>query len=585
MQSLNLQSPKPADEAKDIINEIRVLIGQINEHEKDLVFMKRLLHLIVKAYTSHLDEMNEITQSTPLVDQLLHTLRNLTPKEENEQVIIAAVLCSVGALDQLKQMVFLAHREGRTCGGDFIIWGDVNIKTEDQLQTKEQTKQIVIQKRQKNQAEINSLFQNETNVKDTYAKDKQGMVNKQSQIQQEYALHQEKNDENQIKEQKMQESESSDNEQDKNQKMQSMLEQLQSKISQSNELKKDIQAKQAEKEQLNNQSNKLEKEVSEFKGALVHKKNVGEVIYFSSKDKEEQKEQQKDKDRKKKHKINEKNSDMQNLDDEDYEDVIATGAESDGNEKETRKLRKESEKEKKKESEKEKEKLKDKEKQIKKEKLNEKQMDKQQQEKDKAKKIKDDQDVEKEQEKEKEKEKYQQNQVEEEKMEEVIPLKTKLLKQIVEKGSYRINNEYFNSENSRRVGIIADGDEVLNNIPVPGKNFRAITYDEKGGVIRLGWLEVFRWVPTQKKHRTTIELDLRDEVPYGTLRLFHETDESPILFINVPKRVKVYFAYDNQPTTKFDPQLFKMPKPTEKKYKNGEYEKVIDYNMDISKLN
>lgn len=53
---------------------------------------------------------------------------------------------------------------------------------------------------------------------------------------------------------------------------------------------------------------------------------------------------------------------MQNLDDEDYEDVIATGAESDGNEKETRKLRKESEKEKKKESEKEKEKLKDKEK-------------------------------------------------------------------------------------------------------------------------------------------------------------------------------------------------------------------------------
>ncbi|KAA6402430.1 MAG: hypothetical protein EZS28_002048 [Streblomastix strix] len=30
-----------------------------------------------------------------------------------------------------------------------------------------------------------------------------------------------------------------------------------------------------------------------------------------------------------------------------------------------------------------------------------------------------------------------------------------------------------------RFGFIADGDEILNNIPIPEKDFRAITYDEK----------------------------------------------------------------------------------------------------------
>ncbi|KAA6322298.1 MAG: hypothetical protein EZS28_054450, partial [Streblomastix strix] len=89
---------------------------------------------------------------------------------------------------------------------------------------------------------------------------------------------------------------------------------------------------------------------------------------------------------------------------------------------------------------------------------------------------------------------------EKEEVEETIPQKIKCSTQVFEKMIYRVNNQYFNSQNSRRFGLIAAGEEIKNNIPVPGKNFRAITYDEKEGIIRLGWMEVFRWIPTQDKY-------------------------------------------------------------------------------------
>ncbi|KAA6390070.1 MAG: hypothetical protein EZS28_014403 [Streblomastix strix] len=129
---------------------------------------------------------------------------------------------------------------------------------------------------------------------------------------------------------------------------------------------------------------------------------------------------------------------------------------------------------------------------------------------------------------------------EKEKVDETIPQKIKCSTKVFEKMIYRVNNQYFNSQNSRRFGFIAAEDEIMNNIPVPGKNFRAITYDEKEGIIRLGWMEAFRWIPTQDKYRITFELDLRDDVEQNTIRIFHETNEGPIVFVNVTKILKLY---------------------------------------------
>ncbi|KAA6353122.1 MAG: hypothetical protein EZS28_051351, partial [Streblomastix strix] len=117
--------------------------------------------------------------------------------------------------------------------------------------------------------------------------------------------------------------------------------------------------------------------------------------------------------------------------------------------------------------------------------------------------------------------------------------------------------------NSRRFGFIAAGDEIMNNISVPGKDFRAITYDEKEGVIRLGWFEVFRWIPSsEQKRRITFELDLRESNSQNTIRIFCGIEESPALFVNVPKQLKIYLAHDNLPNTKYENKIFEIPQPT-----------------------
>ncbi|KAA6371123.1 MAG: hypothetical protein EZS28_033350 [Streblomastix strix] len=120
-------------------------------------------------------------------------------------------------------------------------------------------------------------------------------------------------------------------------------------------------------------------------------------------------------------------------------------------------------------------------------------------------------------------------------------LKPRLLTLVFEKKVFKISNKFIGTENSRRFGFIPVGDAVLNNIPVPGKNFRAITYDEKEGVIRLGWEEVFRWIPSSKEKKQIIfELDMRETIPHTAMRIFSESEESPILFVNIPKQLKIY---------------------------------------------
>ncbi|KAA6359394.1 MAG: hypothetical protein EZS28_045079 [Streblomastix strix] len=75
------------------------------------------------------------------------------------------------------------------------------------------------------------------------------------------------------------------------------------------------------------------------------------------------------------------------------------------------------------------------------------------------------------------------------------------------KDLYSIKNQ-SSERYCSRFGFIADGDEILNNISIPERDFRAITYDEKEGIIRFGWHEVFRWIPTKDEYRITFDVDL-----------------------------------------------------------------------------
>ncbi|KAA6372508.1 MAG: hypothetical protein EZS28_031965, partial [Streblomastix strix] len=163
-----------------------------------------------------------------------------------------------------------------------------------------------------------------------------------------------------------------------------------------------------------------------------------------------------------------------------------------------------------------------------------------------------------------------------------LALQIKNPQKILEKGVFRINNYFMNTQNSRRFGMIADGAEVFNNIPISNKDFRAITYDEKEGILRLGWLEVFKWNYSPKdSHQPwiTFEIDLREEIEHNTARLFIGNEESPIIFMDVPKKLKIYVAFEPNTDAKNELQLFKILQPSNAK--KIPYTKIIDYNMNI----
>ncbi|KAA6377259.1 MAG: hypothetical protein EZS28_027213 [Streblomastix strix] len=140
----------------------------------------------------------------------------------------------------------------------------------------------------------------------------------------------------------------------------------------------------------------------------------------------------------------------------------------------------------------------------------------------------------------------------------------------------------MNSQNSRRFGFISVDAEIFNNIPISSKDFRAVTFDEKDGSIRLGWHEVSRWILPkldQIQQWFTYEIDLREEIEHNTIRLFIGAEEAPVIFIDVPKQVKIYIASDGQPNTKYNLQLFKIPNPSLERL--GGYSKIVDYNSNL----
>ncbi|KAA6368448.1 MAG: hypothetical protein EZS28_036025, partial [Streblomastix strix] len=102
------------------------------------------------------------------------------------------------------------------------------------------------------------------------------------------------------------------------------------------------------------------------------------------------------------------------------------------------------------------------------------------------------------------------------------------------------------------------------------------------GILRLGWLEVFKWNYSPKDTQQpwiTFEIDLREEIEHNTVRLFIGSEESPIIFMDVPKKLKIYVAFEPNTDAKNELQLFKILKPSNAK--KIPYSKIIDYRMNI----
>ncbi|KAA6379193.1 MAG: hypothetical protein EZS28_025281 [Streblomastix strix] len=287
------------------MEDIRNAIAQMDQHEKDTEFLKRFLHLVIIGYTSNRDEMTKIVKSSPLVNTLLRILKGMGEQEEQLQTIITAILCVAGAMDKVREMVLRARNEGLKCGGNFIVWGEEQKRSEDMTNILQKSKE---QQQQQQEQEITTTPGPEIN--------KAVIIDEQIPLNFEELLNQMNQQENQI-------------------------------------------------------------------GMIP----IEEKIIQSQ-----------------------------------------------------------------------------------------------------------------------------------------LALKAKSPTIILEKYIFRFNNYFMNSQNSRRFGIIAEGAEIFNNIPISNKDFRAITYDE----------EDQPWI--------TLEVDLREEIEHNTVRLFIGAEESPVIFMDVPKKMKIYLS-------------------------------------------
>ncbi|KAA6387042.1 MAG: hypothetical protein EZS28_017428, partial [Streblomastix strix] len=163
-----------------------------------------------------------------------------------------------------------------------------------------------------------------------------------------------------------------------------------------------------------------------------------------------------------------------------------------------------------------------------------------------------------------------------------VPLLFKVPQKSIEKGIFRVSNLYSESQISRRFGIVAEGSGIFNNVPIIDQDFRAITVDDKDGIIRLGWHEQLKWdlaLSDKSLHWVTLEIDLREEMQHNTVRLFIGNEESPIIFVNVPKKLKIYLSYGKLSGTTNKLQLFEILK--QRPCRQGGYTKIIDYNTDL----
>ncbi|KAA6355646.1 MAG: hypothetical protein EZS28_048827 [Streblomastix strix] len=83
---VKLQHQNVVAKKQNFLDQIRLSISQIKDHEKDIVFMRKLLRLNNLGFTSHKIEMAEIIKTTSLADILLQILKGLCEHEEQVYV-------------------------------------------------------------------------------------------------------------------------------------------------------------------------------------------------------------------------------------------------------------------------------------------------------------------------------------------------------------------------------------------------------------------------------------------------------------------------------------------------------------------
>ncbi|KAA6376450.1 MAG: hypothetical protein EZS28_028023 [Streblomastix strix] len=529
-----------------IMQDISNAIAQIDEHEKDTEFLKRFLHLVIIGYTSHRDEMTKIVKSSPLVNTLLRILKGMGEQEEQLQTIITAILCIVGALNMVREMAIRALNEGHKCGGDFIIFGETQKRMEELILSQTRSNRLVQMEKQILSDEM-KLYDEEERSYDEKMQQKEGLV------------------------------------------IGAFKDAIQTKDKQTRRDK---------------ERNKLIRGDSPYDHEILidvdYKQKINDSDSFLGSESKKH-----DHDRSKK-------KDYQKDNKEDEKERRRKEKEKDKEKKEKEKLKKE--KEKMKEKEKEKERYKRDEQRKEEEKIRNKQLEKQQQQQQQQQQqlvsvyqkeqsqLKVNEQLQLQQSKSVPQTSQppqlvkpdiiedwkpinfddlliQMNQQENEQIpvitdaeivkEAQLTLKTKVPTRVFENGVFRISCQFTKTLNSRRFGVHPAGTEVFSNIPISNKDFRAITYDEKDGVVRIGWHELFRWNPVAKNNQPrwiSFELDLREEIEHNTVRLFIGSEESPIIFIDVPKKLRIYTAYDFQPETTCSLKPFTIPKPAFAKY-------------------
>ncbi|KAA6397545.1 MAG: hypothetical protein EZS28_006925 [Streblomastix strix] len=480
-----------------ILDEIAKAITQINNYEKDPLFMQRLLQLIIACFKSHKDkQLNQLVNSTSLINKLLQILQTLGNQDENLQTIITALLSTLGAYSSVRTMAQESKDKQR--GGNFIVFGEMQTKQEYFHFAEEYSKMMVIEERANLISEKEDLDQETYKVTNYYNYEKQKLISQQNRIQRRI----EKENENDSILQKNEDSIKEDQvgqddelKQTKKDKRKEYLQTLETTFNRYDELYDQIESKQTLKDSLQEQSFQLQEQNNELEEAYKCKKKYGYIDIEMSRQEGKRFKLDMEKLKEKEREIWKMKEDLdQCIPSSDSEGEFTVFTEQKKNKKIIDKQYLNKVKEKIQQQIEEKEQMdqyyQQQEQEERRKKVEEilKQNKAELIEKEKQKQIENEEQEHKEELK--EEEQQQEDDEDEEKEfndeeEKQIHLQLKILPNVLENGIFRLNSRIFDRKNSRRFGFIGAEEQAFNNIRVAGKDFRAITYDQLGSELIL----------------------------------------------------------------------------------------------------